>query len=830
MLACHASDRSTAFLAAVLCLTLAGCGGGDSDPPDGGVNGGSGGRAGTGGTAGSAGMGGAAGVGGMGGTAGSAGMGGAAGSAGMGGAAGVGGTGGAAGIGGTGGAAGFGGMGGIAGIGGTGGAAGAGGMGGATGSGAFVSDDFDAATLDTNLWNIVDPQADGMVSVAGAGTSNAHLLLSVPEGTAHDPWVVNGSLRVMQPATNEDFEIEVKFESQPTEAFQSQGLLVEDDAGDYIRFDVYSDGSPLALSLFSAVFAGGEPITQLNQAIAVSPVQYLRLTRTGDVWTEHYSFDGQSWTMVASFTHSLQVSSVGVFAGNFDPSPAYTAVVDYFFETSSPIEPEDTPQCLPSEEFTLTADAAGPGGVLRNPDLSSYACGATVTLTAEPDLGALFLGWSGALSGTSNPAALTIESDTAVTASFELDATPPVISNEDLVRYETSATVSWETDELSTGMLEYGITTAYELGSVASSTLQSAHTVTLPGLTAGTVYHYRITAVDAFGNSGSGADATFTTTLSGAGGPNLVVWYGPYQVFGEAGVPQRFINILGNANDVDGVEYLAYSLDGGPEQPLTLGPNGSRLEYPGDFNVEIAYDELPAGVSEVTIRAIDYAGFWTSETVQVEYIDNVVTPLPYSINWDNVADVSNVVQIVDGHWLQEAAGLRTAQIGYDRLVAIGDLSWTNYEALVEFTLNAPVDGSGAPIIGLLMRWTGHHDWDGQQPRIGWHPMGALLAYAWLGDPYTGLMAWTSNGSTTQGSGTTPEPGVGVPHLMKMRGEELPNGDIMYSVKMWPSAEVEPSAWGHSYTSSTSPPSGSLMVVAHYADITIGEVSVVAVSN
>ena len=47
-------------------------------------------------------------------------------------------------------------------------------------------------------------------------------------------------------------------------------------------------------------------------------------------------------------------------------------------------------------------------------------------------------------------------------------------------------------------MLEYGLTTAYELGSVASNTLQSAHTVTLPGLTAGTVYHYRITTVDAF--------------------------------------------------------------------------------------------------------------------------------------------------------------------------------------------------------------------------------------------------------------------------------------------------------------------------------------------
>jgi hypothetical protein len=632
----------------------------------------------------------------------------------------------------------------------------------------------------------------------------------------------------MQPTADEDFEIEVKFESLPTVAFQSQGLLVEQDDGNFLRFDLYSDGA--GLSIFSAVFADGAPITQLNQAITASPVQYLRLTRAGDLWTEHYSFDGQSWTTVASFTHPLQVSSVGVFGGNFDPNPAYTAVVDYFFDTSSPIVPEDTPPCLPSEEFTLTAGAAGPGSVLRNPDLGSYACGTTVTLTAEPNLGALFLGWSGALSGASNPVALTVESDTAVMASFELDATPPVISNEYVVRHESSATVSWETDELSTGFVEYGLTTAYELGSVASSTPQPAHSVTLPGLTAGTVYHYRITAEDAFGNSGSGADATFMTTNSGSGGPDLLVWYGPYQVFGQAGVPQRFINVLGNADDFDGVTYLAYSLNGASEQPLTLGFNGSRLEYPGDFNVEIAYDDLSPGLNEITIRAIDGANFETSTTVEVDYIDDFVATLPYTIDWASVVEVSDVAQIVDGNWLQEAAGLRTVQTGYDRLVAIGDLSWTNYEALMEFTLNAPANRLGAPIIGLLMRWTGHYDWDGQQPRIGWHPMGALLAYAWLPDPYTGLMAWTSNGSTTQGPGTTPEPAVGVPHLMKMRGEELPNGDIMYSVKMWPSAEVEPAAWGHTYTSSTSPPSGSLVVVAHNTDITIGDVSIVAVTN
>ena len=40
----------------------------------------------------------------------------------------------------------------------------------------------------------------------------------------------NTALRVMQPAADEDFELEVKFESEPTQAYQSQGLLVEQDA------------------------------------------------------------------------------------------------------------------------------------------------------------------------------------------------------------------------------------------------------------------------------------------------------------------------------------------------------------------------------------------------------------------------------------------------------------------------------------------------------------------------------------------------------------------------------------------------------------------------
>ena len=205
--------------------------------------------------------------------------------------------------------------------------------------GPIVSDDFRNGVLDAQLWEVVDPHGDGTVELVGAETPDARLLLSVPAGTKHYAWSTNTTLRVMQPAADEDFEIEVKFESEPTENYQGQGLLVEQDESNYIRFDVYSNGS--SLRVFSAKISNGSPSVEVNEAIASAAMTFLRLGRTGDQWTARYH-DGANWVTATTFSHPLAVSSVGVFASNNDPNPAYTAVVDYFFNTGSPVRPEDT--------------------------------------------------------------------------------------------------------------------------------------------------------------------------------------------------------------------------------------------------------------------------------------------------------------------------------------------------------------------------------------------------------------------------------------------------------------------------------------------------------
>ena len=65
----------------------------------------------------------------------------------------------------------------------------------------------------------------------------------------------------------------------------------------------------------------------------------------------------------------------------------------------------------------LTTNVVGSGTITKNPDQSSYTYGTSIQLTANPAGGYSFSGWSGDLSGTTNPATL-IFTGNSVTATF----------------------------------------------------------------------------------------------------------------------------------------------------------------------------------------------------------------------------------------------------------------------------------------------------------------------------------------------------------------------------------------------------------------------------
>ncbi|MEM3512803.1 MAG: M14 family zinc carboxypeptidase [Thermoplasmata archaeon] len=102
-------------------------------------------------------------------------------------------------------------------------------------------------------------------------------------------------------------------------------------------------------------------------------------------------------------------------------------------------------------------------------------------------------------------------SDYTFTTSSASDTTPPVISNVAASGVTaSSATITWETDDASTSVVEYGTTTLYGQTATGSSGVTS-HSVTLSGLTASTTYHFRVKSADAAGNLATSSDYTFTT-------------------------------------------------------------------------------------------------------------------------------------------------------------------------------------------------------------------------------------------------------------------------------------------------------------------------------
>jgi GH18 family chitinase len=200
------------------------------------------------------------------------------------------------------------------------------------------SDDFNTPNLNTSIWSFINPFGDASLRTIHETKENGLLSIKVPAGKPHDVWTKgNNAPRIMQSANDTDFEVELKFESAVTARYQIQGMIIEQDSRNYLRFDFHSDGS--ATKLFAASFVNGTPTQRVNRTIAANGVipLYMKVRRQGALWTHSYSFDGKTWTVAHSFTHALKVTKVGVFISNEgDPAPAFTGLVDYFFNTSSP--------------------------------------------------------------------------------------------------------------------------------------------------------------------------------------------------------------------------------------------------------------------------------------------------------------------------------------------------------------------------------------------------------------------------------------------------------------------------------------------------------------
>ncbi len=96
--------------------------------------------------------------------------------------------------------------------------------------------------------------------------------------------------------------------------------------------------------------------------------------------------------------------------------------------------------------------------------------------------------------------------------SVAADTTPPILSSVTAGSIsQTSAIITWTTNEAADSEVGYGTSISYAQSQTSAQAVTS-HTVPLSGLTPGTVYHYHVRSTDVSANtSGWSSDQTFTT-------------------------------------------------------------------------------------------------------------------------------------------------------------------------------------------------------------------------------------------------------------------------------------------------------------------------------
>ena len=161
-----------------------------------------------------------------------------------------------------------------------------------------------------------------------------------------------------------------------------------------------------------------------------------------------------------------------------------------------------SPQCMSPSTYTLAVGTSGQGSVALNPVGGVYDPGTTVTLTATPASGWRFDHWEGALTGSTNPATIVMNSDKMVTAVFTalVPAAPSNVTATNLGGGK--ARVNWRDN--SSNEIGFEIQREKQAGNNWTNTTTitvGANVVTYTDSPGAGKFHYRVRAYNAAGYS-----------------------------------------------------------------------------------------------------------------------------------------------------------------------------------------------------------------------------------------------------------------------------------------------------------------------------------------
>jgi hypothetical protein len=243
------------------------------------------------------------------------------------------------------------------------------------------------------------------------------------------------------------------------------------------------NGNPIAQTLallLGSVAINAGTSTLANNSVAVPTYDQRGIARVGLTDIGSYEYNGSSDVTPPAIS-SLSTST-GQTTANFSFSTNESATSSIQFGTST---------SYGSTLFIGTATTSHAFAFSSLTPSTTYHYKITVTDT----------------SGNST----STQDATVVTATP--DTTPPVISNISTSTTQTTATITFSTNESATSSVQFGTTTAYGNTPVISSATTS-HSYSFSALALGTTYHFLITAADTSGNISTTTDLTLMTNVA----------------------------------------------------------------------------------------------------------------------------------------------------------------------------------------------------------------------------------------------------------------------------------------------------------------------------
>jgi Leucine-rich repeat (LRR) protein len=282
----------------------------------------------------------------------------------------------------------------------------------------------------------------------------------------------------------------------------------------------------------------------------------------------------------------------------------------------------------------------------------------------------------------------------------EADKTAPTISGvsaSDIT--QTTATITWTTDEPASSQVEYGLTTSYGSTTPLDSSLLTSHSVTLNDLDENTTYHYRVKSKDASENEAVSADQTLTTApdttppaVSAVSASDITPWtatitwttdelatseveYGLTTTYGSTAFPLLPALVTSHSVSLSGLDenttyhYRVKSKDASDNEAVSADYTfTTNKAFPGP-NLEAAIREA-VGKPEGAIGTSDLEGLTTLNASERDITD--LTGLEYCHDLTEL-DLSDN-QISDVSSLSGLTSLTRLRLGYNQIDDISPLS------------------------------------------------------------------------------------------------------------------------------------------------------------